>query len=100
MLFGTFDYIILVLIFLFNIVVWKFKIIKKRNWILYLVAFLFFGFVIPLLSVDFEIEKATKDQPIVDNFTLLYTYFRFPVWWFIGIIEIFILRNLLSKIKS
>ncbi|PTT71407.1 hypothetical protein [Chryseobacterium sp. HMWF035] len=93
MFFGTFDYIILVLIFLVNIVVWKFKIIRKRNWILYLVAFLFFGFVIPLLSVDFEIEKATKDQPIVDNFTLLYNYFRFPVWWFVGILQLLILRK-------
>jgi len=99
MLFGTFDYIILALIFLINIIVWKFKIIKKRNWILYLVAFLFFGCLIPSFSVYFEVRKATKDQLFVDNFTLLYNYFRFPVWWLIGLVETFILRNLITKIK-
>ncbi|MPS65537.1 hypothetical protein [Chryseobacterium sp.] len=99
MFFGTFDYIILTVIFLFNIGVWKFKIIKKRNWILYLITFLVFGFLIPGFSIHFEVQKVIKNQPFVDNFTLLYTYFRFPVWWLIGVIEAFILRNLITKRK-
>ena len=60
MFFGTFDYIILTLIFIFNIGVWKYKIIKKRNWILYLIAFFLLGFIIPSFSMGFEIDKATK----------------------------------------
>lgn len=80
MFFGTFDYIILTLIFIFNIGVLKYKIIKKRNWILYLIAFLLLGFVIPFFSMAFEIYKATENEPVIDDFTLLYTYFRFPIW--------------------
>lgn len=99
MLFGTFDYIFLTFIFIFNIGVWKYKIIKKRNWVLYLIAFLFFGFIIPFFSMDFEISKVTKDQTNVDGFTLLYTYFRFPTWWFIGVLEIVFLRSQLKRFK-
>lgn len=88
MLFGVFDSCVLLLIFIFNYGIWKYKIIKKCNWKIYLVAFLFFGGVIPILSVDFEIQKATSKTENVDSFNLLYTYFRFPIWWFIGILEL------------
>lgn len=97
MFFGTFDYIILGIIFLFNFGVWKCKIIKKRNWILYLIAFLFFGFIIPFFSMGFEVDKATKDEVVIDNFTNLYTIFIFPMWWFIVLVEIFILRKVIKK---
>ncbi|KQT21549.1 hypothetical protein ASG22_15450 [Chryseobacterium sp. Leaf405] len=97
MFFGTFDYIILTIIFLFNFGVWKYKIIKKRNWIVNLVTFLFFGLVFPIFSIHFEIQKAIKGQPFVDNFTLLYTYFRFPIWWIIGSIEFLILKKIIKK---
>ncbi|SHF83114.1 hypothetical protein SAMN05443633_10772 [Chryseobacterium arachidis] len=100
MLFATFDYIMLIVIFIFNFGVWKYKIIKKRNRILYLIVFLLFGLIVPYFSVDFEIKKAVKDQPFVDGFTLLYVYFRFPIWWFIGIIEVLILTKLIYKTKS
>jgi len=92
MYFGTFDYIILAIILIFNFGVWKFEIIKKRNWILYLLMFLFFGFIIPFISIDFEIRKVTEGQVNVDSFTLLYTYFRVPIWWFIGISEAIFLK--------
>lgn len=99
MLFGVFDYIILAFIFIFNFGVWKYKIIKKRNWILYLITFLLFGFIIPFFSMDFEISRVTESQTNVDGFTLLYTYFRFPTWWFIGILEVVFLRSQLKKFK-
>ncbi|MCS3531899.1 hypothetical protein M2373_003318 [Chryseobacterium sp. JUb7] len=100
MIFGLFDYIILTIVFIFNIGIWKYKIIKKRNWILYLIAFLLFGLVIPFFAVYFEVQKVIKGQPFVDNFTLLYTYFRFPIWWIIGVSEFIFLKILIKKIKS
>lgn len=99
MLLGTFDFYVLALMLIFNFGVWKYRIIKKCNWIIYLVAFLLFGFLLPILSMNLEIEKATKDLEIVDNFTLLYTYFRFPTWWFIGILEMSCLKFILNKTK-
>lgn len=47
--------------------------------------------------MDFEIQKAIKGQPYVDNFTLLYTFFRFPIWWLIGALEIIFLRYYIKK---
>lgn len=92
MLLGIFDYTLLVIILIFNIGVWQYKIIKKSNWILYLVIFLLFGFIIPFFSIDFEIQNATKNIKEIDRFTLLYTYFRFPTWWLFGILELFFLK--------
>lgn len=97
MLLGLFDYIILVIIFIFNIGVWKSKIIKKSNWILYLLIFLLTGFIIPLFSINFEIQKATKTIKEIDSFTLLYTFFRFPMWWFFGVIELLFLKRQIKK---
>jgi hypothetical protein len=99
MLLGTFDFYVLALMLIFNFGVWKYKIIKKCNWIVNLVAFLLFGLLVPVLSMYFEIQKVTKDVEIVDNFTLLYTYFRFPTWWFIGILEMSCLKFILNKTK-
>jgi len=63
MIFGLFDCIILSIIFILNMVDWKYNIIKKRNWTLYLIAFLLFGWVIPFFAVYFEVQKAIKGQP-------------------------------------
>ena len=49
----------------------------------------------------FEVQRAIKDQPFVDNFTLLYTYFSFLVWWLIGLLEISWLKYyLIIKIRA
>lgn len=97
MLLGQFDYIILVIIFIFNIGVWKFGIIKQSNWILYLLIFLVTGFIIPFFSINFEIQKATKTIKEIDSFTLLYTFLRFPTWWFFGVIEFLFLKHQIKK---
>lgn len=100
MLLGLFDYIILVIIIIFNIRVWKYKIIKKGNRIFYLSILLLFGFVIPFFSIDFEIKNATVNSKEIDNFTLLYTFFRFPTWWFFGVVEVLFLKHQIKKAKS
>ncbi len=96
MFFGVFDYFLVAIILIFNFSAWKYKIIIKCNWIFYLVAFLFFGITIPVASIHYEVQKAIKDQPFADNFTLLYTFFRFPVWWLIGLLEVLWLRYVLK----
>lgn len=100
MFLGVFDYIILIIILIFNIGVWKYKIIKRRNWIFHLAIFLLFGFIIPYFSIDFEIQKITKNLKEIDSFTLLYTYFRFPIWWFFGISEGIFLRYQIKSVKN
>jgi hypothetical protein len=92
MFFGVFDYITLTVILIFSFTVWKYKIMIPSNWIFYLIAFLIFGIIIPFASIHYEVQKAVKDQPFTDSFTLLYTFFRFPVWWLIGLLEVLWLR--------
>ncbi len=100
MFLGLFDYIILLIIFIFNIGIWKYKIIKNSNLVFHLVIFMLFGFTIPYFSIDFEIQKVTKNLKEIDSFTLLYTYFRFPIWWFLGILEIIYLRYQIKTVKT
>ena len=66
MFFATFDYIIVILIFIFNIVVWKYNIINKSHWILYLVVFVIFGVIIPYFSVDFGRQVHPPDQSVAE----------------------------------
>jgi hypothetical protein len=99
MLLGVFDLCILIIILIFNFWLRKYRIIKKCNWIFYLVAFLFFGFIFPVLSVHFEIQKVTEANEEMDSFNFLYTFFRFPVWWFFGILEIIYLKFIMNKVK-
>ncbi|AZA58375.1 hypothetical protein EG350_14780 [Chryseobacterium shandongense] len=57
-------------------------------------SFLFFLFY-------FEVQRAIKGQSFVDNLTLLYTYFRFPVWWLIGLLEVSWLKYYITiKIRA
>lgn len=96
MFFGVFDCLTLATILIFSFTAWKYKIIIKCNWIFYLIAFLLFGVVIPVISIHYEVRTALKDQPFADNFTLLYTFFRFPLWWLIGFLEVLWLRLILK----
>jgi len=65
-----------------------------------LVIFLLFGFIIPFFSINFEIQKVTKNVKKIDSFTLLYTYLRFPIWWFFGISEVIFLRYKMKIVKN
>lgn len=44
--------------------------------------------IIPFISVGIEIDLAVGKSGIHDSFTLLYTYLKIPLWWFIGVIII------------
>jgi len=86
---GYFDYIIIVILILFNIIFWKKKI--KEN-IGCTTIFILFGLVLPIISQIIEIKQVQYSRGIMDNFEVLYTIFRFPLYWLIGIIQGFILK--------
>jgi hypothetical protein len=111
-LFGKFDVILICCLILANLLLWRVKFKKKLC--CFLIVCLF-GLVLPMISMGFEIDKVKSERPehtIIDNFELLYTYFRFPVYWGIGIIQSIILlvkekkddkadkTNLISKIAD
>lgn len=45
-----------------------------------------FGLILPIISMFVEIKLYSN--PGDDAYNLLYTYFRFPAYWVIGIIQL------------
>lgn len=50
-----------------------------------------------MLTIGVEIKIVVSNSPLLEAFNLLYTYLRFPTWWFIGIIELFIIKYLIKN---
>lgn len=68
--------------------------LENVKWWWFIIWFLLFFFILPIVSAMFEINKVTREHEIVDGFNLLYVYFRFPIYWMLGIFEITILAFL------
>ncbi|WP_153244860.1 hypothetical protein [Labilibaculum antarcticum] len=52
-----------------------------------------------MISMKIEIVRVSNEFEIVDGFNLLYTYFRFPMYWIVGICQS-ILINVHDKPKK
>lgn len=84
MLIGYFDYAIFAILILLNIKLWK------RNFVGFLailIGICLFGLVLPMLSIFIEIYRVESAFEIVDGYQLIYTYFRFPMYWLFGLIQ-------------
>lgn len=88
LLYGAFDIIVIISLMLINLILWKIRINQNIGC---LISGVLFGLILPIISMGFEIDKVTARGEIIDNFEVLYTYFRFPVYWLIGIIQLVIL---------
>lgn len=84
MIIGYFDYIVLGVLIILNILFWR-KTIKRK--IGCLLGGLLFGIALPIVSMSIEIDRVTEEMDIIDNFTLLYTYFKFPIYWVTGALQ-------------
>ncbi|MFW5700981.1 MAG: hypothetical protein ACOCWM_04765 [Cyclobacteriaceae bacterium] len=89
MFIGYFDYGVLFLLVIANIYFWK-KNLKGK--IGCLISGLLFGIVLPIISMKIEITRISKEYEIIDSFNLLYTYFRFPMYWIIGIFQTIVMN--------
>jgi hypothetical protein len=84
MIIGYFDYIIFGVLVFLNAFFWKKRF--KQN-IGCLIGLIVFGIVLPITSMFFEIRRYNAEYKYIDAFELLYTYFRFPLYWVIGILQ-------------
>lgn len=84
MIIGYFDYIVLGVLIILNILFWR-KTIKRK--IGCLLGGLLFGIALPIVSMSIEIDRVTEEMDIIDNFTLLYTYLKFPIYWITGALQ-------------
>jgi len=86
---GFFDYIIFTVLVILNIVFWKKDF---TSCLTYSLVILFFGIIFPIISAIIDIKIYTHDKKIVDNFELLHNYFKFPLYWGIGFLQLLILK--------
>ena|ERR1035437_9456589 len=97
-LFSYCDFVILIGLNLVFYLLIKYDYLEKIRIYKTLIAILFIV-VVPFLSNTIEIHNVNRTFSIVDGFNLLYTFLKIPVWWMIGLVNIFILRFYLMKIK-
>ncbi len=85
---GYFDWIIIFVLILLNIKLWNSD--KDISGCLLLPVF---GLVLPILSIIVEFEiNGPKEDDTFDGFTMLYVYFRFPLYWILLIIQYIIFK--------
>lgn len=84
MFIGYFDYIIFGSLLLFNALYWKKRFNGKIGC---LIIGILFGVIIPFASMKIEVIRVKSEFEIIDGFNLLYTIFRFPMYWIIGILQ-------------
>ena len=80
------DKVTFVIIVVMNTLLWK----KKMNsCLIYILIVILIGFILPLLSSGREVDRnVALNGPAMDNFELLYTFFVFPVYWFVLILQV------------
>jgi hypothetical protein len=85
---GYFDWFVIFVLIYLNIKFWK-----SDKYISGCILLPIFGLVLPILSiaVEFQLNGPKKGESF-DSFTMLYTYFRFPLYWILFIIQYIILK--------
>jgi hypothetical protein len=83
-LFNYSDFLIFTIINLLIYLLLKNRILKwtplcKRIFIILLFI------IVPILSCQIESNNVHNKFEIVDGFNLLYIYFKFPLWWMLGL---------------
>jgi hypothetical protein len=96
MIIGYIDYLIFGILIFLNIKYWK----RKFNWIIgFLLGGILFGLILPVISLGFEISRVKMTIGIEDNFEVLYTYLRFPMYWAIGLFQLIFIGITLKERK-
>lgn len=89
MLVGYFDYAVLALVIGVNILyVKRYGSGMLGCWPLLVIGVLF-CLVLPVLSISVELDRTRRPPGVpVDSFELLYTLFRFPMYWLLFILQV------------
>ncbi|MEM6765850.1 MAG: hypothetical protein AAF824_07290 [Bacteroidota bacterium] len=85
-LFSAFDLVIILILVVLNLVFLKTKNSKAFGWI---ITFLFL-IGLPYLSQRLEVNRVYRTEETVDSFNLFYTYFKYPFYWVVGILQLII----------
>ncbi|MEM1121451.1 MAG: hypothetical protein AAGJ18_13450 [Bacteroidota bacterium] len=81
MILGNFDFWVFAILILANVYFYKKRVSGKIGCF---AIGLLFGLILPIISQKLEINNVSQEREILDNFTLLYTFCKFPIYWIIG----------------
>jgi uncharacterized protein YqhQ len=94
MVVGNFDIITIVTLLLVNFIFWKKRNKSVHRNIGCLLGILIFGLLLPAISQKLEIDRVVSSHgKVLDNFELLYTFMKFPIYWIVGIIQIILISK-------
>ncbi len=101
MIIGYFDFIVIGTLIFLNIKFWKNKFDQFDLKVGFISSVILFGLILPFFSIIIELEiiKSFKGE-WMDNFEVMYTIFRFPIYWIIGIVQIIIIGIKFKKLKT
>lgn len=97
MLIGYFDIAIVFLLIIGDIIIWKYPLIENFDWKIITITILLLFALIPYISTKVERFDIKNAEEMIDGFNLLYIFFRYPLWWTLGTIEILTLKGILKK---
>lgn len=84
MIISCFDIAVIGVLVLINLLIWNKKIPNNLGC---LIGGIIFGLILPIISQKIEVNNVASVREVLDNFTLLYTFFKFPFYWIIGGIQ-------------
>lgn len=84
------DFLILIIVYLILYILIK-KQLFKFNTIKKIIIGSFF-IIIPMISIKIELNNVYNKFEIVDGFNVLYVIFKFPVWWIIGVLNVYLIN--------
>lgn len=96
LLFNYSDFVLLLALNIVFYIAYKIRKIKINLYHKIAIAILFV-FVLPMISTHIELNNVHKEFEIVDSFNVFYVLFKIPIWWIIGLLNIFILKRKFSE---
>tara|TARA_R110002073_G_C9455723_1_gene578377 strand:+ start:1937 stop:2269 length:333 start_codon:yes stop_codon:yes gene_type:complete len=100
MIIGYFDYIVFGILIFLNIIFWKKEIGEGKGCIIAIVSGILFGLLLPTISSFIEVQRVKAIVGNPDSTELLYTYFIYPIYWGIAIIQTIVIGIKLSLKKT
>jgi len=85
---GSIDISIFIILIIVNIVAFRKLKNRELGCIIILILVLLYGIILPVISQVVEISRVVEINGVDDSFTLLYTYLRYPIYWFLGFIQL------------
>jgi hypothetical protein len=98
---GYVDYVVIALLVVANMGLVKQLRARPLGCLPILALLLLYGLLLPFFSQSAELERTRRPPGVmVDSFELLYTYFRFPLYWALFVLQAGFLVLLNSRNKQ